>query len=77
MSARALDEYRTFEGQQSAATLTYLDLLAHRDVSSAIADRLGLKHESPQAIVVKDGRIRAVLNHGAIRAATLAALLVR
>jgi len=77
VSTRALDEYRAFEAQQPPATLTVLDLLAHRDVSSAIVERLGLRHESPQAVIVKDGRIRAVLNHGAIRAATLAALLVK
>jgi bacillithiol system protein YtxJ len=45
----------------------YLDLLEHRDISNAIAQRLGVKHQSPQAIFLKDGKVAAVLNHRAIR----------
>jgi bacillithiol system protein YtxJ len=78
VSDRALGEYRAFvEKHPGAAVFTLLDLLAHRDVSGAIAERLSLKHESPQAIVVKGGKIRAVLNHSAITARALEALLVR
>lgn len=33
----------------------FLDLIAYRDVSDAIALRFGIKHESPQMIFVKDG----------------------
>jgi bacillithiol system protein YtxJ len=58
-----------------ATTFYYLDLLEHRDVSNAIAQRLGVKHESPQAIVLKDGKVSAVLNHRAISAASLKKLL--
>jgi len=78
VSDRALSEYRAFVGKHpEAAAFALLDLLAHRDVSAAIAERLALKHESPQAIVVKGGKIRAVLNHSAITARALEALLVR
>lgn len=64
----SLAELEAFlEQQPAAATVLYLDLLAHRDVSNAIAQRLGVKHESPQAIVVKGGKVAAVLNHRAIR----------
>jgi len=76
VSARALDEYRAYvAARPSAATFTWLDLLAHRDVSNEIAQRLGVQHESPQAIVVRNGRTLAVLNHGDIRVAALSALL--
>jgi len=40
--------------------LYYLDLLSHRDVSNAIAQRTGVQHESPQLLVIKEG---AVLHH--------------
>lgn len=33
----------------------YLDLLRHRDVSNLIADSFGVRHESPQVLVIKDG----------------------
>ncbi len=34
----------------------YLDLIAHRDVSSKIADQFNVYHESPQVLVIKDGQ---------------------
>jgi len=33
----------------------YLDLIAHRDVSNYIATEFGVRHESPQALLIKDG----------------------
>ncbi len=59
------------EKHAKAGDFYYLDLLAHRDVSNAIAARLGVKHESPQAIILRDGKVVAVLNHRAIRLAAL------
>ena len=68
----AIEEIEQFlKGHPAAAEFYYLDLLAHRDVSNAIAQRLGVKHESPQAIVLEDGKVAAVLNHRAIRVAAL------
>ena len=76
ISAAADEAYRAFaEAHPEAAVFTHLDLLAHRDVSTAIAARLGVKHESPQAIVVRDGRASVVLNHNGITAKTLEAAL--
>jgi bacillithiol system protein YtxJ len=34
----------------------YLDLLNHRDVSNAIAEIYGIEHQSPQVLVIKDGK---------------------
>ncbi|RKS98162.1 bacillithiol system redox-active protein YtxJ [Chryseobacterium defluvii] len=34
----------------------YLDLLAHRSVSNKIAEDFGIRHESPQLIVLEDGK---------------------
>lgn len=36
--------------------LYYLDLIRFRGISNAIADRYGVQHESPQALVIRDGR---------------------
>jgi bacillithiol system protein YtxJ len=64
----AIEEVRSFEEKHpSAATIYYLDLLAHRELSNAVARRLGIRHESPQAIVLREGKPIAVLNHRAIR----------
>jgi len=55
------------EAHPAAATVYYLDLLSHRDVSNEIARKLGVRHESPQVIVLGDGEPVAVLNHRAIK----------
>ena len=54
----AIEEIQEFlETRPGVGSFYYLDLLAHRDVSNAIAERLGVKHESPQAIVLSDGKV--------------------
>ena len=68
----AIEEVRAFEEKNpAAATIYYLDLLAHRDVSNEIARKLSIRHESPQAIVLKDSKPVAVLNHRTIKAEAL------
>ena len=44
----------------------YLDLLNHRDISGAIAERLGVFHQSPQLIVIKNGKAIAHASHEGI-----------
>jgi bacillithiol system protein YtxJ len=34
----------------------FLDLIAHRDVSNEIATRFNVIHQSPQVLVIKDGK---------------------
>lgn len=46
----------------------HLDLIAFRSVSNAIASLLGVHHESPQAILLKDGVVVHVSTHSAISA---------
>jgi len=68
----ALEEIEEYlKNHSGAGEFYYLDLLAHRDVSNAIAQRLGVKHESPQAIFLDDGKVSSVLNHRAIRVAAI------
>ena len=50
---------------------TFLDLTAHRDVSNAIAARTGVEHQSPQAILLVDGKAVWSETHTAITAASL------
>ena len=44
----------------------YLDLLAHRDISNAIEDRFGVRHQSPQVIVLRDGKASFDTSHESI-----------
>ncbi len=42
-----------------------------RDLSDYLANRLAVPHASPQILVVKEGKVRAVLSHGEIVASKL------
>ncbi|WP_461533558.1 bacillithiol system redox-active protein YtxJ [Sinomicrobium sp.] len=55
----------------TAVKLYYLDLLNHRDVSNAIATRFGIVHESPQLLLIKDGKVVYNASHEAITASEL------
>ena len=41
----------------------YLDLLAYRYISKEIADRFGIRHQSPQIIIVKNGEAVYDISH--------------
>jgi len=44
----------------------FLDLIKYRPVSNAVAERLGVPHQSPQIIVLKDGQVIHHSSHHAI-----------
>ena len=50
----------------------YLDLLSYRHVSNAVASQFNLQHESPQAIVLKEGKVVYATSHQAISAHNMA-----
>jgi bacillithiol system protein YtxJ len=45
-----------------------LDLLNHRDISNAIAEKTGIYHQSPQAIVLVNGEVKYQDSHSEISA---------
>lgn len=53
----------------------YLDLLVHRDISNEIANRFGVYHQSPQLIVIKNGKAIYDRSHESIEAKKLADLV--
>lgn len=48
--------------------LLYLDLLNYRSISSKVEELTGVKHQSPQLIVVKNGKVLYQDSHNAISA---------
>ncbi len=52
--------------------LYFLDLIAHREVSNAIADLFQVHHESPQLLLIKDGECIYETSHGEISAEEMA-----
>ena len=57
-SAQALDELLAHLNEHPAdATYAIVTVQTHRDVSHAIARTLGIRHETPQALLIRDGRV--------------------
>ncbi|UHO40270.1 bacillithiol system redox-active protein YtxJ [Chryseobacterium capnotolerans] len=44
------------ENSDQKVEIYYLDLLAHRSISNKIAEDFGIRHESPQLIVIENGK---------------------
>lgn len=53
----------------------FLDLLAHRNISNEIASRFNIVHQSPQILLIKEGRCVYDESHGGIGAENLKRLL--
>lgn len=52
-----------------------IDVHSQQDLKHHIADTLGIRHESPQVILLKHGLVEAVLNHRYITSSTIQSLL--
>ena len=60
---------RQFEKQfdlNGKVTSYFLDLLAYRAVSNEVAARFGVTHESPQLLLIRDGKSVYDASHSAI-----------
>ena len=73
VSCEALDELQSHidAQQQPAASYKMVTVQTHRPVSDAIAQRLGLRHETPQAILIRDGKMVWNASHFRITATQL------
>ncbi len=67
ISRMALSQFKkNYPFSESEADLYYLDLLAFRAISNAIAERFQVMHQSPQLLVIKNGVAVADESHGGI-----------
>lgn len=57
--------------QPEGIALHYIDLLSHRDVSNAVAEKLDVMHESPQIILLYKGEVLFDESHLAINTAEI------
>ena len=70
VSADAYDEM-----DKADLTAWYLDLLANRALSNQIASDFGVMHQSPQIIIIKDGKAAFNESHWRIKAENVKATL--
>lgn len=59
---------RDYNLSSDLAKAYFLDLIAYRSLSNRIASELGVEHESPQVIVVKNGLVVHTASHHMISA---------
>ena len=57
---------RDWNSQTMDSKLYYLDLLSYREVSNEIAKRFDVEHQSPQVIVIKNGKAVYDASHNSI-----------
>jgi bacillithiol system protein YtxJ len=73
ISAKAKKELEHFAQQKRGVVIAIIHVIEDRAVSNAAEEKTGVRHESPQAILVKQGEVRWHASHYAITEASLAA----
>ena len=61
ISSRAYDEMSLVEG-----VIALIDVSESRELTRSVETRTGVKHESPQVLIVRDARARWAASHGSI-----------
>jgi bacillithiol system protein YtxJ len=79
ISCEALDELHAHlrDGGSGGASYKMITVQSHRRVSDHVAERLGVRHETPQAIVIRDGQSIWNASHFRITADELGKVLQR
>lgn len=80
VSTAALREYERFlEQRQSdeSVTFTLIEIQKHRDLSNEVAQRSGVRHESPQALLFRGGEATWNASHWGITVAALNAAVAQ
>jgi bacillithiol system protein YtxJ len=75
VSRMALKQFENEFNSSDKVTPYFLDLIAHRDISNEIANRFGVTHQSPQLILIKEGKAIYNVSHSDINAEELGAKL--
>lgn len=57
---------RAWDLPKEDVDIYYLDLIRYRPISNQIASQFGVKHESPQLILLKDGKVIHHSSHNMI-----------
>jgi len=79
VSCEALDELQAHIDNRAAGAVSYkmITVQTHRPVSDAAAQRLGIRHETPQAILLRDGKAVWNASHFRITAGQLDKILTQ
>ena len=73
ISRMALKQFENEFDFPEKVTPYFLDLIAFREISNEIASRFGVQHQSPQLILIKNGKAVYNVSHSDIDSAALKA----
>ena len=71
ISVDSLEEVEAHLGSRREGLLAILDVVKHRGLSQDLERQSGIRHESPQAILVRDGKIVWHASHFGITPAAI------
>jgi len=71
VSRMALKQFENEFDLEDKVDVYFLDLLEHRDISNEIASRFGVYHQSPQLLLIKEGKCVYNVSHSDIDAEVL------
>ena len=71
ISRMALKQFESEMETLDKVTFYFLDLLQHRAISNAIATQFSVHHQSPQLLLIKDGKCVYDASHSDIDASVL------
>ena len=75
VSRMALKQFENEFDLEDKVDAYFLDLLEHRDISNEIASRFGVYHQSPQLLLIKEGKSVYDVSHSDIDAEELKNIL--
>ena len=72
ISRMVLNQFeKSYNFNEQAFDLHYLDLLQYRNISNEISESFGVYHQSPQLLIVKNGVVVAHASHADINELSL------
>ena len=76
ISAEALDELVAHLNDKPVdARYAMVTVQTHREVSNAVAKKLGVRHETPQALIIRDGQVVWAASHFRVTADAVTAAI--
>ncbi|MEC7263430.1 MAG: bacillithiol system redox-active protein YtxJ [Bacteroidota bacterium] len=66
ISSMVLNMFTNSYDLETDCDLYFLTIQYHRDISNEIAHKFGVRHESPQLLIIKNGEVTFHTSHGAI-----------
>ena len=77
ISSAARHELESWARENSSPDVYMVTVQERRDLSNELSARLGVEHETPQVILVRDGKPLCVLNHYSIKKGRLDSILAQ